>query len=106
MRDSKHRASRLVCATHNLPPVGGNDLVHDREAEADAFRTHRDIWLEDIYPIFFGHAGSVVAYLQSCLARSGRQPADFYVTARGDGLHGVQQQIEERLTEKLFIGLD
>src|ERR1051325_5358278 len=106
MGEAEDRAPGLVGEAFDLPAVGQDDLLNHGQAEAGAFVVCGEIRLEDVRAMMRRNAGAVVAHFEDGLvgALPGGGDADFAVLI--DGLDGVEQQVEERLPEQLFVGFN
>src|SRR5665213_4250937 len=106
MRDAEDRAFGFVGQALDFPAVREDDLRDDGEAEAGAFLVCGEIGLENLRAVFGRDALAVVANFQDRFRGAGAAHLNFYLSARADGLNGVDEQIEQHLPQKLFVGLD
>src|SRR6266849_4729474 len=106
MGDAEERALRRIREALDLPTVGQDDLLHYGQAEAGPFGVSGEIGLEDFGALMVGNAGTIVAHFQESFGSVLLAGSNLNFSLLISGLDGVDQEIEERLPEQLFIGLD
>ena len=104
--DSEDRAARFVGQAAYFPAMGQDDLLDHRQAEAGPFQMGGKIGFEDLGAVLGRNARAVVANLENEPARILFGGGHLDVAAPFDGLDGIDQEIEERLSKQWFIGLD
>ena len=106
MGNAEERAGRLVGQAFDFPAVGQDDLLHDRQPQAGAFGVGGEVGLENLGAVFGGHAGTVVGDFDEGLLIVAPAGADADDALGRDGLDGVEDEVEERLAQQLFVRLD
>src|SRR5262245_41172947 len=96
----------LVRNVFDLPAVGEHDLLDDGEAEPGAFLVSREIRLKNLQALLRGHARAVVANLQNRFLRVALPCRHLDIATAIHRLNRVEQQIEQRLAQELFVRFD
>src|SRR6266536_4062601 len=104
--DAKDRPFGFVRQAFNFPAVGQHDLLHHGQTEAGPLFLGGEIRFEDVGAMFRGNARAVVADFDEGFGGAGFAGEDLDFALRLDHLGGVEQQVEQRLAEQLFVGFD
>src|SRR2546430_10970671 len=104
--DAENRAPRLVRSAFNLPTVRQDDLLNHRQPQPGAFLVRGEIRFKDFGPMLRRNTRAVVTNLQEDPLRILFPRRHFDVPAPLHCLNSVDQEIEQRLPEQLFIRFD
>jgi hypothetical protein len=106
MSDAKDGPLRLISEANNFPPMRRDDLFHNREPKSHALGSHCDVGIENVCTLRLRHTVTIVTNFQRHFVRSrDHHGSNFDQSTRLDRLNGIEQQIKQRLPEKLLIRL-
>ena len=106
MRQAENGAARLVGETFDLPSRAPEQSVAPRPGPGPCPFRGGEVGFENLRATLGGHAGAVVTTSNRPPRRQFRADAIWISPLAGDGLDGIQHQIEQRLAQQLFVGFD